>query len=794
MIGNTSGTSTTTINVGTSGNLVLNGIDSDVAYSFLSLDANNNVRQTSAAGVAKEGLTFQSGALRLGSPGTTTTPFLEDRNVNLDIHRLSFTKLGGSQTMFYLDGGSGEVNVLGPTNINTTFANTTTIGNPSSRTTVGGQLDPRGDITNEAGSVRIVDQTEIVGTTFINTGTDHNVGIGNALGVGDQVVGISVGQGPGGNLVLKNIKTDNVPFEILTRDNGNRVRVKSMAGMAREGLFYQNGAFNLGTPEQHQNPLLQDRFISLDMHRLTFNRLGGTDRMFFMDGETNEINLNGVTNINTTGTDITTIGSLLSATYIGGSLNVGGAVSFGNDVNIGGALNVDGATTLNSTLDVISDEEEHVMMIENTNGDEGDGLLIRLGRTHGAWDGSSYLQVANPATIIAGSTLNTVKGWLNGASFSTEDLWTIFPGAAIAGALAQITNTVTDEINDGLNLPLTLLNPYTLTLPDIPQIKVPDWCIDFGVDEWCGGGWVLFNGVVIPDINIPKIELPEIPDIPSNGLPTIDVPNFQLVSVTNSLTRENHYITFEDKAGRQTGAIKAESVNDWRDNTVLDDIYLTNLATSFIGIDLLGAAVSGFTEIINLVDAFNKIGVAYESGNGDYAEWLERQDPNERISAGDVVGVRGGKISRNIADAEQVMVISHKPIVLGNTPENAKRPLGNDVAFMGQVPVKVMGPVNTGDYIVASGTVKGYAVAVPSARMTPDDHTKVVGRAWESSPAQGPKLVNTVIGVHNGDWVKVIKKIEDRQSAADRRLKAIEDKLKNVLGIDIPETAPQVAP
>ena len=28
--------------------------------------------------------------------------------------------------------------------------------------------------------------------------------------------------------------------------------------------------------------------------------------------------------------------------------------------------------------------------------------------------------------------------------------------------------------------------------------------------------------------------------------------------------------------------------------------------------------------------------------------------------------------------------------------------LGNKVAFMGQIPVKVMGPVETGDYIVGS--------------------------------------------------------------------------------------------
>ena len=33
----------------------------------------------------------------------------------------------------------------------------------------------------------------------------------------------------------------------------------------------------------------------------------------------------------------------------------------------------------------------------------------------------------------------------------------------------------------------------------------------------------------------------------------------------------------------------------------------------------------------NLIDAFNKIGVSYESGNGDYAEWLPRADVSEEV-------------------------------------------------------------------------------------------------------------------------------------------------------------------
>jgi len=508
--------------------------------------------------------------------------------------------------------------------------------------------------------------------------------------------------------------------------------------------------------------------------------------------------------LNTVGGSTTNYGPFTvesnSATHLTGTLDVDGEATLNNTLDVDGAttlnntLDVDGESEIHNTLLVDSDQEDHVVTIENTNGDEGDGLLIKLGRTHGAWDGDEYLQIANPATILAGSTLNTVKGWLNGSSFSVEDLWTIFPGAAIAGALAQVTNTIIDEINDGLGLPFTVVPNvnvfpgYTLNLPDVPSIEMPKVCLSFGeLGSACAGPWTLFGGLTIPNIEIPSLnigpyELPAIPNIPANGLPTIEIPNFSGTNVANSLTRENHYITFQDKAGRQTGAIKAESVADWRDNTVLEEVYLTNLAASFIGIDLLGAAVTGFSEITQTVKAYNEIGVAYESGNGDYAEWLERADHAEHIGAGDVVGVRGGKISKSLEGAEQVMVVSHQPIVLGNMPDAQQRRFGNDVAFMGQVPVRVMGPVSTGDFIVASGTIAGYAVGISPRDMTTEDHARVVGRSWENMPASGPKMVNTVIGVHNGEWVKIVKKIETRQAETERRVLNIEAKLKEVLG------------
>ena len=107
-------------------------------------------------------------------------------------------------------------------------------------------------------------------------------------------------------------------------------------------------------------------------------------------------------------------------------------------------------------------------------------------------------------------------------------------------------------------------------------------------------------------------------------------------------------------------------------------------------------------EITTAITAFTKLGVEYSSGSGDYAEWLQRIDTKELITPGDIVAVIGGKITKDLQGAEQVMVVSHSPIVLGNLPsENSNFQFqGNSIAFMGQVPVKITGPVSTGDFII----------------------------------------------------------------------------------------------
>ena len=183
----------------------------------------------------------------------------------------------------------------------------------------------------------------------------------------------------------------------------------------------------------------------------------------------------------------------------------------------------------------------------------------------------------------------------------------------------------------------------------------------------------------------------------------------------------------------------------------------------------------------NFLYLYNILGVSYASGHGDYAEWLEREDHSEYLTAGDIVAVNGAKITKDLSEFEQIMVVSYKPIVLGNIPEEGKSHLGNNVAFMGQVPVKVMGPVSSGDYIVAHGEISGYGKAINPKEMKTENFKFSVGRSWDTNLNDGPKLINTVIGVHNGDWINILKKMEQRQEKFEDRLKDFEETVNQLV-------------
>jgi hypothetical protein len=166
-------------------------------------------------------------------------------------------------------------------------------------------------------------------------------------------------------------------------------------------------------------------------------------------------------------------------------------------------------------------------------------------------------------------------------------------------------------------------------------------------------------------------------------------------------------------------------------------------------------------------------GTVYASGGGDYAEYLECSDTTEIFERGEVVGVKQGKISKNLIGAEKLLVTSSRPIVLGNTPEIGKEYLYEKIAFMGQVDIKVRGAVAIGDFMLPSGKNDGYAIAVAPDSMTTERFKHVVARAWQASKWTMPKYVNCILGLDNNNWSAILAKQQaaiDAQRAALKRL------------------------
>lgn len=513
-----------------------------------------------------------------------------------------------------------------------------------------------------------------------------------------------------------------------------------------------------------------------------------------------------------------------SPTSLTGTLTVDGSTNLKAMTTINGAttlentFTVTGEATLGSfdanNIEIEGSVDGYVATFNNTNNSDGansgDGILIKLGRTHGAWTGSAFLNQQfniNPINqraydIIGGRMMNP-----NSAP-NLVDLSLIFglvPNSQKAAAAVSITNLITGAMNDKLSL------PQSIPAVTIPAQRISNELVLFGgTGEVCTGQYcfdpcgifsceicippVAFCLPSIPRIAFPAVNLPSIPITPrlSNIIPSI--PNIPLPTATpiiaptqlltgvvpNSLTKENEYITFQDKAGRDTGWIRAQSTQNFRENTILDNVYVVNVASNFMGVDLIEGLSQGSVAMRNLVEEFNKIGVEYASGNGDYAEWLERKNPAEQLSAGDIVGVIGGKISKNLTGAEQVMVVSHRPIIQGAIPEDKEVSLGNTVAFIGQVPVKVIGEVHSGDYIVAHPTIQGYGVAVSPLNMTSVDFTMTVGRSWDDNHSEGMKVVNTVVGLQNGDWSRQVEAIEKDQAQFDAKISSLEEKLLQI--------------
>lgn len=248
------------------------------------------------------------------------------------------------------------------------------------------------------------------------------------------------------------------------------------------------------------------------------------------------------------------------------------------------------------------------------------------------------------------------------------------------------------------------------------------------------------------------------------------------VKVDGTRNRSNNYVTFIDDEGIQ-GRIEGQTLDEpgWQ---YLFELYWMSFETGFAAGEALacvlhpfpdaaeaaylgaGAVAIAVAQGVYIADYATNIGVTYESGGADYAEWLEREDEAEDLHPGEVVGVRAGKISKNTDNADQILAISTKPIVLGNLPEEGREDKYEKVAFLGQVPVRVAGSVNEGDYILPSGSNNGLAVAVNPEELPTSLFHKIIGISWESGPRETVNMVNVAIGLNANVLANRVAKME----------------------------------
>lgn len=164
--------------------------------------------------------------------------------------------------------------------------------------------------------------------------------------------------------------------------------------------------------------------------------------------------------------------------------------------------------------------------------------------------------------------------------------------------------------------------------------------------------------------------------------------------------------------------------------------------------------------------------ITFEANSSDFAECLPRLQEKEAIEPGDIVGVLGARVTKRTANAHHVMVITDRPIVLGNAPVQKSEHLYEKVSFLGQVPIKVRGRVSEGDCIVPSGLNDGTGIAISRDEMSLSSCSQIVGTAWESSEEEDIKLINTAIGLHSSySPVEALMRAMQEQQAEIEMLK-----------------------
>lgn len=130
--------------------------------------------------------------------------------------------------------------------------------------------------------------------------------------------------------------------------------------------------------------------------------------------------------------------------------------------------------------------------------------------------------------------------------------------------------------------------------------------------------------------------------------------------------------------------------------------------------------------------------------------------------------------------------------MLGNMPDSGKEDAYTMIAFMGQVPVKVRGTVNIGDYILPSGLNDGTGIPVSPETITPEQFESIVGIAWSAIPVTaGISIINMAIGLNTNDLAKQVTKQAAQIKSLENTLASLEKRISSIESGNTNSTTPQ---
>lgn len=485
-----------------------------------------------------------------------------------------------------------------------------------------------------------------------------------------------------------------------------------------------------------------------------------------------DLTVDGITNLNSDFFVNNSSPSVLSGTLdVGEQTVIGGGVEVANEATIGGDTSIGGNTRIEGNTEVGGDQliegdleirRRLTVLLPSLLDDD----LTVTGRT----DLTGSLNVGGATTIADDVTIDGSTSV--GGELSVGDRGIIGGALDVAGKTTVGDNLEVNGLSS-FNNDIKVDNGSTslLTGPVIVDGKTDInnslFVNNASPTDLSGSLHVVKNAVFDDDVLI-------------DGMLTVNnnlnLPN--LVVNGNGGAEGDHVALFEN-----TGGTNADGIAIRIDNS---ELSAGNHFVTFYG---QGSYMAGRIESFDSTSDMNNLpndvntnggvslnqGIVYGSKGADYAEWLEKENPTDTFTVGEVVGVKGGKISRNTEDADHVLTISLAPIVLGNMPDENRKDDFEKVGFMGQVPALVRGKVAKGDYIVASGKNDGYAVAIAPEAILLADMKGIIGKAWSASEGNGKSIINVSVGLKSNEWIKIMERQEQRIQTIEAQLKSLED-------------------